>query len=60
MRYIKMSVLANKLNARGGEQISKNLVNYWFSTLGYDVNPEQAEDNKIQITTKEKKNNEQQ
>ena len=46
MRYIKMSVLADKLNARGGEQISKNLVNYWFSTLGYDVNPEQAEDNK--------------
>lgn len=41
-----MSVLANKLNARGGEQISKNLVNYWFGTLGYDVNPEQAEDNK--------------
>lgn len=46
MRYIKMSVLADKLNARGGEQISKNLVNYWFSTLDYDVNPEQAEDNK--------------
>ena len=30
MKYMKMSTLAEKLNARNGDQISKNLIDFWF------------------------------
>lgn len=50
-----MSTLAEKLNARNGDQISKNLVDFWFNTYGYDINPEPTDKDK---NAKNKNNNE--
>lgn len=50
-----MSVLAEKLNERNGDQISKNLVDFWFNTYGYDINPEPTYEDK---NAKNKNNNE--
>ena len=50
---MKMSTLVEKLNARNGDQISKNLVDFWFNTYGYDINPESTDKN-----AKNKNNNE--
>ena len=55
LRYMKMSVLAEKLNARNGDQISKNLVDFWFNTYGYDINPDPTDEDK---NAKNKNNNE--
>lgn len=46
MRYMKMSTLAEKLNARNGDQISKNLIDFWFNTCGYDINPKPTDEDK--------------
>lgn len=50
-----MSTLAEKLNARNCDQISKNLVDFWFNTYGYDINPEPTDEDK---NAKNKNNNE--
>ena len=55
MKYMKISTFAEKLNARNGDQISKNLIDFWFNTLGYDINHEPTDEDK---NIKNKNNNE--
>lgn len=55
MKYMKMSTLVEKLNARNGDQISKNLVDFWFNTWGYDINYKPTDEDK---NAKNKNNNE--
>lgn len=55
MKYMKMSTLAEKLNARNSDQISKNLIDFWFNTYGYDINREPTDEDK---NDKNKNNNE--
>lgn len=55
MKYMKMSTLAEKLNARNGDRISKNLIDFWFNTCGYDINHEPTDEDK---NAKNKNNNE--
>ncbi len=50
-----MNTLAEKLNARNGDQISKNLIDFWFNTCGYDINPKPTDEDK---NAKNKNNNE--
>ena len=50
-----MSVLAERLNARNGDQISKNLVDFWFNTYGYEISSEPTDEDK---NDKNKNNNE--
>lgn len=50
-----MSTLVEKLNARNGDQISKNLVDFWFNTWGYDINYKPTDEDK---NAKNKNNNE--
>ena len=46
---------AEKLNARNGNQISKNLVDFWSNIYGYDINHEPTDADK---NAKNKNNNE--
>ena len=55
MKYMKISTFAEKLNARNGDQISQNLIDFWFNTLGYDINHEPTDEDK---NIKNKNNNE--
>ncbi len=55
MKYMKISTFAEKLNARNGDQISKNLVDFWFDIYGYDINHEPTDEDK---NAKNKNNNE--
>lgn len=55
MKYMKISTFAEKLNARNGDQISKNLVDFWFDIYGYDINHEPTNEDK---NAKNKNNNE--
>lgn len=55
MTYMKISTFAEKLNARNGDQISKNLVDFWFDIYGYDINHEPTNEDK---NAKNKNNNE--
>lgn len=52
---MKMSTLVENLNARNGDQISKNLVDFWFNTWGYDINYKPTDEDK---NIKNKNNNE--
>jgi hypothetical protein len=52
---MKISTFAEKLNARNGDQISKNLVDFWFDIYGYDINHEPTNEDK---NAKNKNNNE--
>ena len=52
---MKISTLVEKINARNGDQINKNLVDFWFNTYGYDINPEPTDEDK---NAKNKNNNE--
>lgn len=55
MKYMKISTFAEKLNARNGDQISKNLVDFCFDIYGYDINHEPTNEDK---NAKNKNNNE--
>lgn len=52
---MKTSTLVEKLNARNGDQISKNLIDFWFNTLGYDISHEPTDEDK---NAQNKNNNE--
>ena len=41
-----MSALVEKINARNGDQISKNLIDFWFNTYGYDINHGSTDEDK--------------